>query len=247
MVAAISMTFATTTLATAQGQLFRLLVAAIAAAIYFFINRRRRQELLAGIGQDPRLTHDFAGFVADFPPPDTESRWNYGWLWVGIILALIGCYMVLDCEGTPRVIGMVLLSGGGLLAFLDYRLGFSKGEPEEALLRAEFHEDGVCLTYRFLGRTEHAFGPSLALTVECREVTEKSFGADSLQGYGFFLKMQAPAPADAEILMDFAGVGEFLALARHRGSPVLISPESPAWFREKLEALPSWQPGYMGN
>ena len=248
MAIAFSTTFAELALTSrSYGKLGEAVIVLTALAIFYFINRSRRRKLLAKIDQDPRLTHDFDGAVSDFTPLDTEGRWNYGWLWVGAISALVGFFMVLDCEGTARVIGIVLLFGGGLLAYCDYRFGFSKGEPEEALLRAEFHDDGICLTHRLSGRTEHAFGPLLALTVECREIAERSFGADSLQGYGFFLKMQAPAPADAEILMDFAGVGEFLALARHHGSPVLISKESPAWFREKLEALPSWRPGYMGN
>ena len=246
MAIALSPTFATLLLASqGYGRLGKLVIVLIALAVFYFINRSRRHKLLAGIDQDPRLSHEFKGAVTDFPTPDTDGRWNYGWLWAGIITAVIGFFMAVGGEGLVRPIGVLLLFGGSLLAFLDYRFGFSKGEPPEVLLCAEFHDDGVCLTHRFAGRTEHAFGPSLALTVECREVTEKSFGADSLQGYGFFLKLQAPAPADAELQMDFAGVGEFLALARHHGSPLLISTESPAWFREKLEALPSWQPGYF--
>lgn len=246
MANAFSTAFATLALSSrSYGKIGQAVIVLTALAVFYFINLSRRRKLLAGIDQDPRLSRDFEGAVTDFPPPDSDGRWNYGWLWTGVITAAVGFFMAVGGEGLVRPIGIVLLSGGGLLAFLDYRFGFSKGEPEEALLRAEFHDNGVCLTHRFAGRTEHAFGPSLALTVECREVTEKSFGADSLQGYGFFLRMQVPAPADAELQMDFAGVGEFLALARHHGSPLLISTESPAWFREKLEALPSWQPGYF--
>ncbi len=246
MATALSTTFATLALTSrSYGKIGQAVIVLTALAIFYFINRSRRKKLLARIDQDPRLIREFEGAVADFAPPDIEGRWNYGWLWVGIITAVVGFFMALGGEGVARPIGGLLLFGGSLLAFLDYRFGFSRGEPREVLLRAEFHDDGICLTHRLSGRTEHAFGPSLALTVECREVTEKSFGADSLQGYGFFLKMKAPAPADAELQMDFAGVGEFLALARHRGSPLLISTGSPSWFKEKLEALPSWKPGYF--
>lgn len=239
------MNFAAAIFANAQGQVLRLVIAAIAAAIYFFINRNRRKALVSGIDEDPRMAGDFVGTVKDYPPPDDESRWNYGWLWVGVALAVAGLVMALANDGVARAIGLLLLLGGSVLAYCDYRFGFSKGKPADVLLRAEFHDDRVCLTRRLSGRKEHGFGPSLALTVECRELTEKSFGADSLKGYGFFMKLHAVAPADVEIPLDFAGVGEFLALARHHGSPLLVSSESPAWFKEKLEALPSWQPGYF--
>ena len=246
MATAFSTTFATLALSSRNyGKLGQAVIVLTALAIFYFINRSRRHKFLSEVDKDPRLTHEFNGAVTDFTSPDPEGRWNYGWLWVGVITAVVGFFMALGCEGVARPIGVLLLLGGSVLAFLDYRFGFSKGGPQEVLLRIEFHDAGVRLTHLLSGRTEHTFGPSLALTVACREVTEKSFGADSLQGYGFFLKMQAPAPADVEIRIDFAGAAEFLALARHHGSPVLISKESPAWFREKLEACPSWQPGYF--
>jgi len=248
MATAFSTTFATLALSSrSEGKIGQAVIVLTALVIFYFINRSRRRKLLSEVDKDPRLTHEFNDAVTDFTPPDPDDRWNYGWLWAGIITAAIGFFMAVGGEGLVRPIGVVLLFGGSVLAFLDYRFGFSKGEPGEVLLRIEFHDAGVRLTHLLSGRTEHTFGPSLALTVTCRELTEKSFGADSLQGYGFFLKMQAPAPADVEILMDSAGAAEFLALARSHGSPVLISKESPAWFREKLEACPSWQPGYSGN
>ena len=216
-------------------------MAAIASAIYFFINRSRRKKLAADIDGDARFAGSFSGATRDFPLPPEQSRWSYGWLWVGIIATFIGLAILIAGSAW----GALMIAGGLGLAVYDFYYGLSRSEPEDCLVHAEFHANRIDFTHRFSGKTEHFFGSDLAITVECREITEKSFGADALKGYGIYLRLQVPAPADGEILLDFPGVAEFLGRCRHLGSPVGFSADGPTWFKAKLEALPSWQPGYF--
>jgi hypothetical protein len=237
-----SPTFATATLANAQGHALRWFIIAIASAVYFFINRSRRKKLVAGIDSDHRIAGSFEGAVMDFPAPEEESPWGYGWLWVGIIVAFGGLLMIIGGTGGFVVAGAVLMVGGLGLAVYDYHYGLSKSAPEDCLTKAEFSFGRIVLIRRITGRTEHVFGPGLGVTVDCREVTEKSFGADALTGYGIYLNLPSPS---CEVPLDFAGAAEFLGFCRHQGSPVVFSSSCPSWFKVKMEALPSWQPGYF--
>jgi hypothetical protein len=237
-----SPTFAPATLANAQGHALRWFIIAIASAVYFFINRSRRKKLVAGIDNDPRLAGSFDAAAADFPLPSEQSRWGYGWLWAGVIAAFVGLLMLMQGSGGVAIAGAALIIGGLGLAVYDFFYGLSKSEPEDDLVRVEFDFGRVVLFRRLTGRTELTFGPGFVVVVDCREVTEKSFGADALKGYGIYM---CPSGSACEIPLDFAGAAEFLAYCRHLGATVTFSSTAPEWFKSKMVALPSWQQGYF--
>ena len=220
----------------------RFLIVAIASAIYFFINRSRRKKLVAGIDNDPRLAGSFDATTIDFPPPPEQSRWSYGWLWAGVIVAFVGLLMLIEGSGGVAITGTALIVAGLGLAVYDFIYGLSKSEPEDDLVRVEFGFGRVVLFRRLTGQTVRTFDPRTGVTVDCREITEKSFGADALKGYGIFMCLSEPA---CEIPLEFAGAVEFLGYCRHQGSPVTFSSTAPEWFKAKLAAHPSWQPGYF--
>ncbi len=214
-----------------------------AAAVYYFINERKREKLAETLELDPRIGAPFTGASQTFPLPPEVSRWLSAWLWLGIILSVVGLVMGLFVEDSHPAWLLLWVAGLGLAVY-DYIVGVDRAEAG-SIASIDFHADHLVLVHREGQREVFLFGSAVSFTVEMREITEETtFGADKLQGLAFFAVV-SDGQRESELPLAFPGAGEFLARCRHEGSPVRFAPACPDWFVERLRALPSWQPGYF--
>jgi hypothetical protein len=215
----------------------------LSVIIYFFINRSRREKLIERLELDPRISASFTGAAHEFPAPEPVNKWASGWLWLGIIAAIAGFVLAIFLDGGSPLWLILWLAGVGL-AFYDFFVGIGR-EVAGQVAEAIFHRDHLILVGRDGQREVYVFGHSVSFTLEVREITEgTTFGAEELKGFAYFVTASDGARS-TELPLEVDGAGEFLARCRHERSAVIFAPSSPAWFMEKMQALPSWQPGYF--
>jgi hypothetical protein len=215
----------------------------LSVIVYFFINRSRRDKLIARLELDPRIGAPFTGASHEFPAPAPVNKWASGWLWLGIIAALAGFLLAIFLDGGSPL-WLILCLAGVCLASYDFLVGIGQ-EVVGPVAEAIFHRDHLILVGRDGQREVYVFGRSVSFTLEVREVTEDTtFGAEELKGFAYFVTVSDGARS-TELPLEFNGAGEFLARCRHEHSPVIFASASPAWFMEKMRALPSWRPGYF--
>jgi hypothetical protein len=236
-------TLAFIVLAASHAWKIKLGLFVLSVIVYFFINHYRREKLIGRLELDPRIAAPFTGASHEFPAPQPVNKWASGWLWLGIIAAIVGFVMAVFVEGGNPFWLVLWLAGVGL-AFYDFLVGIGR-EVAGPVAEAIFHRDHLILVGRDGRREVYVFGHSVSFTLEVREVTEgTTFGAEELKGFAYFVTASDGARS-TELPLEFAGAGEFLARCRHENSPVTFAPSSPDWFMEKMQALPSWQPGYF--
>lgn len=236
-------TFAHIVLAASHAWKIKLGLFVLSVIVYAFINHYRREKLIAKLELDPRISASFTGAAHEFPAPEAASKWASAWLWLGIIAAVAGFVMAVFVEGGSPL-WLILWLAGVALALYDFLVGIDSKEAGP-VAEAIFHRDHLILVGREGRREVYVFGPTVSFTLEVREVTkDTTFGAEELKGFEYFVTVSDGARS-TELPLGFDGAGEFLARCRHEHSPVTFAPSSPAWFMEKMQALPSWQPGYF--
>lgn len=215
----------------------------ISVIVYFFINHFRREKLIAKLELDPRIGAPFTGASHEFPSVLQSDKWASPWLWVGIGAAIFGFAMALLIEGGSPL-WLILWLAGVALTFYDFFVGIDR-EEAGPVAEAIFHQDHLILVGRDGRREVYVFGPSISFTIEVREITKgTTFGANELKGFSYFVTV-SNSEHSSKLPLEFAGAGEFLARCRHEQSSVTFASSSPDWFVTKMQALPSWQPGYF--
>ena len=247
-------------LMSASGE-WRAILIGIFAVGYFFVNWGKRRDLIKGLDNDSRiagrLAADDAGDAAHvaaafssvriaLPYDSPLAKRGLGCLWIGVPLALLGAWLCLSESRSTRDSAVVLLSIGLLVVACDtfFRWRNAKADP---LVEAVLSSD--CLEVRrFSGATTvFLYGPKVVFEIGFKEVKKSAaMGAQELQGFEYSVKV-SEGESKVLIPLSFDGAGEFLGRCRHMGSPVVFSSSCPSWFKAKMEALPSWQPGYFGD
>lgn len=236
-------TLALAVLAASQTWKIKLGLFVFSVIVYAFINHHRREKLIAKLELDPRISAPFTGAAHEFPAPQSVNKWASAWLWLGIIAAVTGFVMAVIVEGGSPLWLILWLAGVGL-AFYDYFVGINR-EEAGPVAEAIFHRDHLVLVGRDGKRDVYVFGPSVSFTIEVREITkDTTFGASELKGFAYFATI-FNGELTSELPLEFDGAGEFLARCRHERSPVDFAPSSPGWFVAKMQALPSWRPGFF--
>jgi hypothetical protein len=224
----------------------------IGMIVAFFLNIAKRSSLEKDLSEDIRFKARFKPCSKHYPAPETPSKWSSGWITAGVMAATVGLIMVIGLNDIGFVLGLLLIVGGSALAIYDFNHDISQQRlaPGNHLSEAKFEADRIFLGYSISGQREFTFRPGLKAWLETRETFRDGVGfrgenhAQVLTGLGLFCTFSDES-GSVQLELDFPGTAEFLALCRHKGAEVKLSPKIDERIASRLAATPSWQPGWQ--
>ncbi len=224
----------------------------IGMIVAFFLNIAKRSSLEKDLSEDIRFKARFKPCSKHYPAPETPSKWSSGWITAGVMAATVGFIMVIGLNDIGVVLGLLLIAGGAALAIYDFNHDISQQRltPGNHLSEAKFEADRILLGYSISGQREFTFRPGLKVWLETRETFRDGVGfrgenhAQVLTGLGLFCTFSDES-GSVQLELDFPGTAEFLALCRHQGAEVKLSPNIDERIASRLAATPSWQPGWQ--
>lgn len=223
----------------------------IGMIVAFFLNIAKRSSLEKDLSEDIRFKARFLPCSKHYPAQETPSKWSSGWITAGVMAATVGFIMVIGLNDIGVVLGLMLIVGGAALAIYDFNHDISQQRlaPGNHLSEAKFEADRILLCYSISGQREFTFRPGLKVWLETRETFRDGVGfrgenhAQVLTGLGLFCTFSDES-GSVQLEIDFPGMAEFLALCRHKGAEVKLSPNIDERIASRLAATPSWQPGW---
>ena len=227
----------------------------IIGGIYaFFANIVKRANIEKQLIDDPRFTSHFKTHTAQFAIPKVPTKWSSGWIWTGLVAAILGVMITSAGGEVTIVIGMAMITSGVALAVYDYRYDISKERqpPTDWLNEAIFQTDRLCLLYKTAGSKTYTFGLDASIKFSTRETFQDGagyYGRNNVQiltGIGMFATFTNPSRS-VELPLDFPGTAEFLAYCKHHGSKVEFLSTCDQRIVSRLLASQSWQANWQPN
>jgi hypothetical protein len=232
-----------------------LILLAVSGLAYFFFARPKLKRLIASFMRDQRADLPFepARFSFSGQLRAKEPTWVLV-LWVSLFLA-IGGIVAWQCfpkgfsaDDADDAASYFAWGAVGLfVSIAAIGFGFWWFRRGQAILLPGvkeicFDSDKITKEMASGELRQYAFGPSLRIDLGVVVVAAGPF--DVPEEITPFL-LVTTSSEEFMTPVEFPGLGEFLARARHAGAKVGFVEGSPGWLAEQMQALPSWQPGYF--